>query len=279
MAVLFVAPKGFSMENLRRSFKIRNVLPLLALPFALTAFAPAPSAHAAKRPALLEAWPGQRVLFLLPIQLGEGFNVDRAFGQALLPRASESLQHILQNTGKFSVVEAHRFNPILQRALTERRITNDELTNLINEPTKENVRLVFSKIDFDQPPMFAEFTLEEVRLSGTQKDTQVQTQISGRLYELANPVALKSTVITSNSFKAPRVSQATLLAANDVFAQTAAEFTRPIDEIQIELPEAPAPVEPEPVAAATPAPPAPVVVNGITLPGDVPIQGSSTRGQ
>ncbi|HEX8832831.1 MAG TPA: hypothetical protein VF719_01460 [Abditibacteriaceae bacterium] len=227
---------------------------------------------------MLEPWRGQRVLLLLPLQLGEGWNVDRAFGTALLPDAEQALQDMLQKTGKFSVIEPHRFNPILQRATQEKRITTDQLTTLVTTPTLENARIVLSKIAFDQPPMIAQFVLEEMRFSGADKNAKVQLQVSGRLYELGNPVAIKSTVITSNAQNASRVSVGTLAAANDAFARSIAEFVAPIPEIQV-VP--PAPVAPTPVVTPTPVVPVPVVpvapVVTVPLPGDVAIAGSSSR--
>lgn len=248
----------------------------------------APSAHAAKhaRTVGLEAWRGQRVLLLLPLQLGEAFNVDRAFGTALLPNAEQNLQGLLEQTGKFSVVEAHRFNPILQRALSEKTITKDQLTALVDTPTLDNARLVLSKISFDRTPMIAQFVIEEVRLGGSAKDTSVQTQVSARLYEMGNPQALKTTVITSNAQRGGSVTESTQAALVDSFRRTVAEFVAPIEEIQLAIPGpaepslAPAPSETapapaEPVAAA----PAPVVpTNNVTLPGDVSMAGASSRG-
>jgi hypothetical protein len=278
------------MKNLSRISTFSRILPLLIAPLALTAttvVAPT-AAHAQKDDGQLEAWPGQRVLLLLPLQLGAGFNVDRAFGQAILSQAESSLQAALQKTGKFSVIEAHTHNPILQRALSERRITPEQLKTLVTSAASndekaalDSARLVLGLIGFDQPPMIARFALEEVRLSGTEKNTQVQTQVSGRLYELTNPVAIKSTVITSNAQRARRVSQATLAAAADAFAMTAGEFTAPIPEVTLELPATAAPVaEPAtPAPVATPAVPAPTQTpaSKVTLPGDVPIAGASSR--
>src|SRR5262249_43574519 len=138
---------------------------------------------------------------LLPLKLGQGWNIDPAFGQALLPDAQQVLMDTLTASGKFSVVKPYRFNPILQRALQERRITKDMLNNLVDNPTLENARTVMQKLDpsFDQPALIGDFSIEEVRFSGTQKDTRVQAQVSGRLYELGAAVAVKSAVVTSNS--------------------------------------------------------------------------------
>jgi hypothetical protein len=271
--------KLFSRRTLATTFTLSALLGLgLAVPMA----------HAQKRTKTvgLEAWRGQRVLLLLPLELGEGFNVDRAFGQALLPDAEQSLQALLQATGKFSVMEPHRFNPVLQRAQVERAITATEFTTLVTAPTLENARLVLSKLSFDRPPMIAQFFVEEIRLSGTPAKTSVQAQVSGRLYELGNPVALKTTVITSNSVTGRNVTTSTLVAMTDAFRRSTAEFVAPIEEIQLALPEpvvpTPTPVAPPVVAPPVVAPPvvAPPVSGGnnVTLPGDVSILGSSSRG-
>lgn len=258
-----------------------------ALALTLGVVMAAPSAFAQKRSRTvgLEAWRGQRVLMLLPLQLGEAFNVDRAFGTALLPEAEQSLQTMLQQTGKFSVMEPHRFNPVLQRALAEKAITNPELTALVNTPTLENARVVLAKISFDRPAMIAQFVVEEVRLGGTAKNTSVQAQVSGRLYEMGNPQALKTTVITSNSQRGKNVTASTLAALDDSFRRSVAEFVAPIEEIQLALP---APVEPAPAPAPAPVPaepapaPAEPVVeappSNVTLPGDVSMIGASSRG-
>jgi hypothetical protein len=251
----------------------------------LTLSAPAAWAQKRTRTVGLESWRGQRVLLLLPLQLGEAFNVDRAFGEALLPDAEQSLQAMLQKTGKFSVMEAHRFNPVLQRALVEKAITNDQLTNLIKTPSLENARTVLSKISFDRPPLIAQFIVEELRLGGTAKNTSVQAQVSGRLYELGNPVAIKSTVITSGSQSGGSVTSSTLAAMNDSFRRSVVEFVAPIEEIQLVLPEPSAPVKaPVPVAPAPVALPEPVVVPApprgdvSLLTGGTPMAGASSRG-
>src|SRR5206468_3806488 len=146
------------------------------------------------------------------------------------------LQTMLQQTGKFSVIMPHRFNPLLQRALSEKAITKDQLTALVDTPTLENARLVLSKMSFDRTPMIAQFIIEEVRLGGTAKNTSVQTQVSARLYELTDPQALKATVITSSPQRGRSVTASSQAALNDSFRRTVAEFVAPIQEIQLEIP-------------------------------------------
>ncbi|HEX8550156.1 MAG TPA: hypothetical protein VF681_01240 [Abditibacteriaceae bacterium] len=262
-----------------KSLRWKIAVGLLAVSALCVSATPSQAQNKRARIAGLEPWRGQRVLLLLPLQLGEAFNVDRAFGQAILPAAEQNLQAMLQKTGKFSVIQAHRFNPVLQRALVERRITNDQLTALVNTPNLENARAVLGKITFDQTPMIAQFILEEVRLGGTAKSTSVQAQVTGRLYELDNPVAYKSTVVTSNPQRGANVTAASVAAMNDSFARSIEEFVAPIPEIQLALPVAPAPVTPT-VPAVTPVPVqpvAPVSTPAVPSSGGESLIGSSTR--
>jgi hypothetical protein len=251
------------------------------------------AAHAAPRPKAgsIEPWPGRRVVLLLPLQLGAGFNADRDFGQAILTRAEQNLQAQLEKTGKFSVIQGYRFNPLIQRALQEKRLTEEQVTNLGQTPSVENATTVLNQFTFDRTPMIAQFSLEEVRSSGTAERPSVQAQVSGRLYELGNQVAFKSPVITSDPVQTGRNNiERYLGAADNAFMQIAAEMVAPLEDIQLPAapettpatgtPEAgttpaPTPTTPAP-AAATPTPAAPA--NPVTLPGDTPIAGASSRG-
>ena len=117
-------------------------------------------------PVELEPWPGRRVVLLLPLQLGVGFNADQQFGKLILPRAEAELTAALEATGKFSVLRVHRFSPLVQRGLQEKRITPADVSNITAEPISiENATEFLSKYTFDQTPLIADFRLEEVRSS------------------------------------------------------------------------------------------------------------------
>ncbi|MDF2439362.1 MAG: hypothetical protein JWN98_346 [Abditibacteriota bacterium] len=252
--------------------------------------APAQAAKA-KKGTGIEPWQGRRVLLLLPLQLGEGFNADRNFGQAILSRAESLLQQQLQATGKFSVIQAHRFSPLIQRGLQEKRLTQAQVDDYLKAQTLENANTFLGQFVFERPAMIADFRLEEVRSISDPKRPSVQVQVSGRLYEAGNPIAVKSPVFTSEPARTGQNNIERFLgAADNAFMQAAMEMVAPLEDIQ--LPAA----EPTPVAAdapaatpgtATPAPAAPNAVapsaagsapSGVTLPGDRPITGASGSG-
>ncbi len=185
------------------------------------------------RSGAIEPWPGRRVLLLLPLQLGPGFNADHSFGEAILSRAEALLQEQLDATGKFSVIRAHRFSPMIQRALQEKRLTEAQADDAIKDRVDTTTATAFLKqFTFDQVPLIAQFSLEEVRASGTFQRPGVQAQVAGRLYELDNPVALKAPVLTSNPITKGRNNIDRYLdAAREAFGDVAAEFTAPLEDI------------------------------------------------
>ncbi len=209
--------------------------------------------NAAKTGAI-EPWPGRRVLLLLPLQLGPGFNADRSFGQAILSRAEALLQEQLDATGKFSVIRAHRFSPLIQRALQEKRLTEAQADDAIKAPPDGSVAAAtafLKQFTFDQVPLIAQFNLEQVRESGSPDRPGVQAQVSGRLYELDNPVALKAPVMTSNTVTKGRNNIDRYLdAARLAFGDVATEFTAPLEDIALPRAE-PAGVSYRPDATST----------------------------
>ena len=253
-------------------------------------------ATAAVPVAVRELWAGQRVLMLLPLGLGEGWNSTEAVSNAILPESGQILRGVLQRTDKFSVIEGHRFSPLLMRAVQERRVTQEQVNTLLKETTLGNARIVLSKIGFDQPPFIADFRLEEVRAGGTSTKPTVQVQVSARLYELGGQAGNNTVIVTSKAMAGGRNDvDRILLAARDAFAQAAAQLLTPPDDNAIILPRAAGPAAGKPskgkgnaparpVPATTPLPPAPVsppsrpVAPGVPLPGDVPMAGASSRG-
>lgn len=278
-----------------RSHSARNPLlrrGLAALAIAGIMLSPALTiapAQAAKAGSGIEPWQGRRVLLLLPLQLGEGFNADRAFGQAILSRAESLLQQQLQATGKFSVIQVHRFSPLIQRGLQEKRLTEAQVADFLKAQTLENANTFLSQFVFDRPAMIADFRLEEVRAISDPKRPSVQVQVSGRLYGAGNPIAIKSPVFTSEPARTGRNNiERFLAAANNAFMQAAMEMVAPLQDI--EFPN----VEPAPAAVGTATPAAPntatpnagapasgtpdatTSANPAPVAGDRPITGSSS---
>jgi hypothetical protein len=267
------------------SLKSRRFLQATLCAGAMTAtFVVAPSAaQAAKKARVtgIEPWQGRRTVLLLPLQLGEGWNADRNFGQAILSRAEQMLEAQLQSTGKFSVIRAQRFNPLVQRALQEKRLTEEQVTNLIQAPTLENATAFLTQFTFDRPAMIADFRLEEVRGGGTATQPSVQAQVSGRLYELGNPVAFKSPVVTSDAVRAGRNNiERYLSAADNAFDQAAAELVAPIQDIEIPMAVATTPAAAGTtgtVPAVTPgAAVAPGTTGAVTTPVPAPTTSATT---
>ena len=115
---LQVAPRPQASVRRPRRGSARLGARALMLACALSAplaAAVGPAQAAPRKTTGIEPWPGQRVLLLMPLTLGQGFNADQAFGRAILPQAEAALFEELQKTGKFSVVRAHRFSPLIQR--------------------------------------------------------------------------------------------------------------------------------------------------------------------
>ncbi len=197
-------------------------------------------------PVELEPWPGRRVVLLLPLQLGVGFNADREFGNLVLPRAEAELARALEATGKFSVVQVHRFSPLVQRGLQEKRVTEEQVRSVIAEPVSIDSAMNFiSQYAFDQAPMIADFRLEEVRSSIPAPNPKmkskmkvgtpsVQAQVSGRLYQAGEAVAYKAPVVTSAGIQVGNNNiERYLYAVSDAFTRIATEFTAPLEDVTL----------------------------------------------
>jgi len=206
-----------------------------------------------------EPWPSKRVVLVLPLQLGESWNADRNAGTMLLPQAQDRLYEALTATGKFSVIEAHRFNPILNRAVNDKKVTPDQFDALVQSPSLETAREVLSTMTFTQQPVIADFRLEEVRASGADKRQVLQVQVSGRLYEVTNPVAYKAIVVTSNPVARGKFSalDTAVAAATNAFKQIAVQFVAPLPDFEFSAVEAPPSETPPPAETAPPTPVAP----------------------
>ena len=243
--------------------------------------APKPVTSALSEPSFMrEPWPTQRTLILLPLQFGPGWNLDRAKAAMILPIAEQKLQQALQRTGKFSTSQVHRYNPLFLRRIRDRPLTADEkgantpdevlLTKedfdaLVANPTLAGVQKALSSLTFDQAPLIAQFPMEEITTELGSPSPVVMAQVTGQVFEVNNPVAVKTVVVTSDPvplYLARKVGKKNLMvrrsasdrivtAANNSFIQIAREFVKPIDDIML----------PEPVMPEIPA--------GAVLPGGV----------
>lgn len=182
----------------------------------------------------IEAWPGQRVMLVLPLALGANWNADPALGHALLLDGESNLERALQQTGKLSVLQLQRNNPVFQRALQDKVVTNDDLMTwapVDAPPSLDSARQALGKLQssFTQAPLIGEFAVEEIRSSGEMRRPSVQVQVSGRMYDGTNVVPLKNISVTSNPVSSGRDTlKAIRLATNNAFQQVAAQLTSPI---------------------------------------------------
>lgn len=178
-----------------------------------------------------EVWPGRRLVMLLPLQLSDNWNADVRWGQTLLRPSEAQLRKALEGTGKFSVVQPYRFDPILQRALLDKRIAKDQIEDLVTNPSLQSASSILANLGFELTPMIADFRLEEVRASGSEKAPTIQVQVLGKLYPLNSQEADQTKVFTSDPERY-RVSQfdTVINAATNAFQMVAAEFVKPITE-------------------------------------------------
>ncbi len=191
-----------------------------------------------------EVWPGRRLVMLLPLQLSDNWNADVRWGQTLLRPCEAQLRKALENTGKFSVVQPYRFDPILQRALLDKRIAKDQVEDLVTNPSLQSASSILGNLGFELTPMIAEFRLEEVRASGSEKAPSIQVQVLGKLYPLNSQEADQTKVFTSDP-EPYRVSQfdTVINAATNAFRMVSAEFVKPITEAVLPRVEPPPAIE------------------------------------
>jgi hypothetical protein len=214
-----------------------------------------------------EPWPAQRTVLLLPLQFGPGWNLDKERAAMIMPEAEQKLQVALQRTGKFSTTQLHRYNPIFLRAVQDKLLTKEQVDAMIAAPTVQNVQEALSKINFRQAPLIAEFAMEEITTEAGAPVPNVRAQVTGKLYEATDGVAIKTVVVTSDPqplhytrkkgkntvYVRRSSSERVLAAANNAFDQIATEFVKPLDDITL----------PEPVV------PEGMVVTGTVTPGAV----------
>ena len=214
--------KKFRVSPARR----RALLAASALSLALGATllpATMPVAQAAPK-RVLELWPGQRVLLVLPFTVGPYWNGGPELAEAVKPLIRPELQNALVDTNKFSVTLPYRFDPILRRAVADNRISQDIITAFVDTPSLETAAPVFTQLTFEQVPMVAQIQLEEIRVGGTEKKPTVQLQVSGKLYEIGGGAPFRSVVVTSSPAEGRTPEERLQRAAANAFAELAARF-------------------------------------------------------
>ena len=192
-----------------------------------------------------EPWLGQRVLLLMPLQLGSGWNLDKKKSESLLAQAEGQLQLALQRTGKFSTTQLHRHNPLILRGVQEKLYTKEQADALIANPTLDALQKALAPMRFEQDPLIAVVTLDEVATNPGQVNTDVTLTATGKLYEVNSPQPIREVIVTSKGYSLYRqerrkgnrimirrsTRERLMQAANDAFGTIAEDFVRPIDGI------------------------------------------------
>jgi hypothetical protein len=192
-------------------------------------------------------WPQQRVVLVLPLQLGASWNLDQEKAKPLLKPADAMFQQALQSTGKFSTTQLHRYNPIILRGIQEKIITREEADALLASPTLEGVQKLLAGMEFLQRPLIAQVTLDETNVAVGTPSATLTTTATGKLYEADNAQPIREVVVTSKTVPLYReekrkgktvlirrsARQRILKASSDSFDKIAAEFVRPIEDITL----------------------------------------------
>ena len=224
--------KYFDSPARRAAFVAAGVLSLGAV-CGPALISPAQAAPVAKN--VLEIWPGQRVLLILPITIGPDWNGGAELGQATTALVRPDLQQALSQTGKFSTISPYRFDPILRRAVADSRLSDDVITPFVDAPTLETAAPVFAELNFDQVPMATQVQLEELRVGGTDKKPTLQMQISAKLYEIGaqGGTQTRSIVVTSDAVEGRTPEDRLRNAAANAFTQIADYFVKAPDSFQL----------------------------------------------
>lgn len=200
-----------------------------------------------------QQWPNQRVVLILPLQFGASWNLDKKKADFILPEAEQKLQQALQRTGKFSTTQVHRYNPTLLRAVQDKLLTKEQVDAIVAAPTLTNVQEALGKLSFDQPPLIADFSMDEITTQAGSPNPTVSAQVTGKLYEVNDPTPIKTVVVTSEpqllyymrkqKGKTVYVRYSSgdriLHAADNAFVQIAREFVKPLEDIALPEPTAP----------------------------------------
>ena len=194
-----------------------------------------------------QPWPQQRVVLLLPLQLGAGWNLDQEKSKPLLKPAEAMFQQALQSSGKLSTIQLHRYNPIVLRGIQEKLVTREEADALLVNPTLEGVQKLLVGMEFLQRPLIAQVTLDETTVAPGTPTATLTTTATGKLYEADNPQPIREVVVTSKTvplYKQERRNGKTLMirqsareriykTSSDSFDKIVAEFVRPIQDITL----------------------------------------------
>jgi len=228
-----------------------------------------------------EAWPGKRVLMVLPLRTSEAWQGNPEFTRAFLPLAQTALRDALSRTGKFSLLEVRRFNPVLMRAVQDGVATSDDLNSLLAQPTVPNASVFLAKTTFNVAPQqsysvpatIGSFVLESVE----QMETGLRMKVTGRMYEPGATTAMRAlsatvTVPTALGLSSARTPAVT--AATAGFDRILNEFTRYPTER--ELPIVPVTPVATVVAPVTTETTTVTTTSDVVLPG-TPIAGASGR--
>lgn len=195
-------------------------------------------------------WPQQRVVLLLPLQLGAGWNLDKEKAKPLLKPAEAMLQLSLQKTGKFSTIQLHRYNAIVLRGIQEKLITKEEADALVASPTLEGVQKLLAGMEFLQRPLIAQVTLDEANVAVGTPSATLTTTATGKLYEADSAQPIREVVVTSKTvplYRQEKYKNKTIMvrasarerilkASSDSFDKIGAEFVRPIEDITLPNP-------------------------------------------
>lgn len=200
-----------------------------------------------------EPWQGQRALFLLPLQLGPEWNLNKEETELLLADIEADLQLALQRTGKFSTTQLHRYNPIMHRAVQEKQLTKEQADALIASPTLDAAQKALAPIYFRQKPLIAQAILDRVDVTAADPSSLLTVTVTTKLYETDSAEPVREVTATSRGVQVynpirrrnaitlvrhnPR--ERLMLASNDAFSKIAQELIVPVEEIT--LPEAVAP--------------------------------------
>ncbi len=192
-----------------------------------------------------EPWAEQRVVLLMPLQLGPGWNLDKTKSSKLLSEAEGKLQLALQRTGKLSTTQLHRYNPLILRGVQEKLYTKEQAAALIATPTVDGLQKALAPMRFDQEPLIAVVTLDEVATQPGESNTDVVLTATGKLYDMSSATPIREVIVTSRGYslykqdkrKGKRVlirrtpRERLMLAADSAFTRIAEDFVRPIDGI------------------------------------------------
>ncbi len=254
------APQAPSTSRSSR-FSLRSksrpiVLSLLALPLVLGAPDAVQARKKTKAPVVapLVLPHGKRVLFLLPLQLGVGWNANSVFTREFVPKASRAMKDAFRATGRYSLVEANRSDPIVQRGLIDDMFSAEEYEALLTTPTIESANAIVSKLTFDQTPKLG-FSDQPQIVQIVMDRFPAQTgkpsvQIVARLYDfgLTTPTRTLTVIAGLQNVNGLAPAALTLASTTAGFKRLAQELAKP--QAEAELPFLPSPVLPAAPAAA-----------------------------